>query len=169
MLGQSRTLQSGTEPVGVMAGLVRALDWFDNGLQNVLASLSYKPLHRTQSMIMVHVASGVESPADIARSMGLSRQNVHHMAKALIADGLIEQSPDPADPRRALYRLAGSAAEIRGAALETLAQLELVLAGRIGPRSLHSLRGALGKDWGDAIAGGEALAAELDGHDVLAN
>ncbi|HEY5679865.1 MAG TPA: MarR family transcriptional regulator [Pseudomonadales bacterium] len=169
MIGQSRTLQSSNEPVGVMADLVRALDWFDNGLQNVLASLGYKPLHRTQSMIMVHVASGVESPADIARSMGLSRQNVHHMAKALIADGLIEQAPDPADPRRTLYRLAGSAAEIRRAALETLAQLELVLAGRIGLRSLHALRGALGKDWGDAIAGGEALAAELDGHDVLAN
>ena len=91
------------------------------------------------------------------------------LSTSLIADGLIEQSPDPADPRRTAYRLAGSAAEIRGAALETLAQLELVLAGRIGPRTLQSLRGALGKDWGEAIADRKALESELDGHKLLAN
>ena len=153
----------------VMAGLVRALDWFDNSLQNVLASQGFRPLHRTESMIMVHVASGIASPSAIAREMGLSRQNVHHMAKSLIAEGLIEQAPDPADPRRTMYRLAGSAAEIRAAALETLAQLEQVLAGRIGPRSLDALRGALGKDWGDEIADRETLEAELDRNNTLAN
>jgi DNA-binding MarR family transcriptional regulator len=147
----------------VMAGLVRALDWFDNSLQNVLASRGFRPLHRTQSLIMIHVAGGIGSPSAIAREMGLSRQNVHHMAKSLIAEGLIEQAPDPADPRRSLYRLAGAASEIRGAALQTLAQLEQVLAGRIGSRSLDALRGALGKDWGAEIDGREALTAELDG------
>ncbi|MYK28974.1 MAG: hypothetical protein F4048_09940, partial [Gammaproteobacteria bacterium] len=40
----------------LLAGLMRAVDWFDNGLQNVLASRGFKTLHRTQSMIMVHVA-----------------------------------------------------------------------------------------------------------------
>ena len=143
----------------VMTGLVRALDWFDNGLQNVLAARGFKPLHRTQSMIMVHIASGIESPADIAREMGLTRQNVHHMAKTLIAQGLIEQAPDPADPRRTVYQLAGSASEIRSVAAETLDNLETVLGNRIGSVALAALQRALAADWGNEIEDDEELSA----------
>ena len=35
----------------LIAGLVKALDWFDNSLQNVLASQGFTPVHRTQSLI----------------------------------------------------------------------------------------------------------------------
>ena len=89
----------------VMARLTQAIDWFDNSLQNVVASSGFEPLHRTQSMIMMHIALGVCRPSDIAREMGLTRQNVHHMAKSLIEAGIIDSAPDPDDPRRTLYRL----------------------------------------------------------------
>jgi DNA-binding MarR family transcriptional regulator len=145
----------------VMSGLVRAVDWFDNSLQNVLAARGYQPLHRTQSMIMVHVASGIESPADIAREMGVTRQNVHHMAKSLISQGLIEQAPDPTDPRRTIYQLAGAATEIRSVALETLTKLEAVLARRIGAKAVTDLRRALSADWGDDIRDHEDMVAAL--------
>ena len=135
----------------LLAGLVRAVDWFDNGLQNVLASRGFRTLHRTQSMIMVHIASGIESPADIAREMGLTRQNVHHMAKSLIADGLIEQAMDPKDPRRSVYRFSDAASDIRGAALETLGELEAILGNRIGFAQVQQLRRLLGRDWGPEI------------------
>lgn len=145
----------------VMAGLVRAVDWFDNSLQNVLASRGFQPLHRTHSMIMVHIASGIESPADIAREMGLTRQNVHHMAKTLINDGLIEQAPDPADSRRTVYQLAGSATEIRAVALEALSQLEMVLAARIGVGAVDDLRHTLDANWGEEIQDDEDMVAAL--------
>ncbi|MDH3640718.1 MAG: MarR family transcriptional regulator [Gammaproteobacteria bacterium] len=145
----------------VMAGLVQAVDWFDNSLQNVLASKGFQPLHRTHSMIMVHIAGGIESPADIAREMGLTRQNVHHMAKTLISDGLIEQAPDPADPRRTIYQLAGSATEIRSVALETLSRIESVLAARIGAGAVDDLRRALAAEWGAEIQDEEDMAAAL--------
>lgn len=135
----------------LLAGLVRAVDWFDNGLQNVLASRGFKTLHRTQSMIMVHIASGIESPADIAREMGLTRQNVHHMAKSLIADGLIEQAMDPKDPRRSVYRLSDAASDIRGAALETLRELEATLGERLGFAEVQQLKRLLGRDWGPEV------------------
>lgn len=134
------------------------MDWFDNSLQNVLSSRGFKTLHRTQSMIMVHVASGIESPADIAREMGLTRQNVHHMTKTLISEGLIEQAPDPKDPRRTLYRLAGDAAEIRDVALETLGKLEVVLIKRIGAEAVAHLGRALAADWGEEIQSDADLA-----------
>lgn len=145
----------------VLTGLVRAMDWFDNGLQNLLAARGFKTLHRTQSMIMVHVASGIESPADIAREMGLTRQNVHHMAKNLIADGLIEQAPDPKDPRRTLYQLSDSSEDIRGAALEILRDLELALEGRIGHESMEALKRVIGSDWGAEIRNDKDLSQAL--------
>ena len=135
----------------LIAGLVRAVDWFDNCLQNILASEGFEPLHRTQSMIMVHIASGIESPAAIAREMGLSRQNVYHMARTLIENGLIEQSVDPIDPRRTHYRLAGSAIKIRSVALDTLRNLEIVLENRIGTSAVSALQEILCSDWGDEI------------------
>ena len=141
----------------VLAGLVRAMDWFDNGLQNLLAARGFKTLHRTQSMIMLHIAGGIESPADIAREMGLTRQNVHHMAKSLIADGLIEQAPDPRDPRRTMYRLSDSSRDIRGEALEILRDLELALAGRIGHESVAALKRVIGSEWGAEIRDDEEL------------
>lgn len=148
----------------IMAGLTRALDWFDNGLQNVVASLGYQPFHRTQSMIIMHIALGIDTPSDIAREMSLTRQNVHHMAKVLIERGVIEAQPDPRDPRRSIYRLSDRAKELRGAALAAMSALEQVLEQRIGPDRVAGLRDALAADWGPDVSG----AAELDELDASA-
>ncbi|MBX3707603.1 MAG: winged helix-turn-helix transcriptional regulator [Pseudomonadales bacterium] len=147
----------------VMAGLTRALDWFDNSLQNVVASHGYQPFHRTQSMIIMHIALGVDSPAEIAREMGLTRQNVHHMAKTLLQEGVIESLPDPADPRRSRYRLSDRASELRSIALETMRNLERVLERRLGAREVERLRGVLGADWGAEIVSADDLRANLPG------
>ncbi|MFW6093707.1 MAG: MarR family transcriptional regulator [Pseudomonadota bacterium] len=144
-----------------MAGLTRALDWFDNSLQNVLASRGFEPVHRTQSMIIMHVAMGMTAPADIARDMGLTRQNVHHMAKPLIERGVIESIRDPRDPRRSQFRLSETASELRHAALETLEALEWVLEMRIGQQRAAQLRDALDADWGRAVSSQQELDADL--------
>ncbi len=136
----------------IMAGLTQALDWFDNSLQNVVASRGFEPFHRTQSMIIMHIALGLDAPADIAREMGLTRQNVHHMAKELIRSGVIESERDPSDPRRTVYRLSEHARELRGVALSTMIELENVLESRIGPERVAALREALNIDWGPDVA-----------------
>jgi DNA-binding MarR family transcriptional regulator len=145
----------------IMAGLTQGLDWFDNSLQNVLASLGFAPLHRTQSMILLHIALGIDRPADIAREMGLTRQNVHHMARSLIDAGMIESAPDPDDPRRNLYRLSEQASELRTLAISTMAELEQVLEQRIGSRRVTALRKALEADWGPEIENDEELRKAL--------
>jgi DNA-binding MarR family transcriptional regulator len=141
----------------VMARLTQAIDWFDNSLQNVVASSGFEPLHRTQSMIMMHIALGVSRPADIAREMGLTRQNVHHMAKSLIDAGIIDSAPDPDDPRRSLYRLSEKSSDMRNLALDTMTELEAVLEQRIGTRTLNGLRTALEADWGEEVASADEL------------
>ncbi|MEZ5557837.1 MAG: helix-turn-helix domain-containing protein [Pseudomonadales bacterium] len=147
----------------LLAGLVKAIDWFDNSLQNVRASHGLSPVHRTQSLILVHIASGRDTPGEIAREMGLTRQNVHHMARALIQDGLIEQRSDPRDPRRTQYRLADTAAADRDLALDTLAALEAALARRIGLTrdELDIVRRILAADWGPEIRSQQELDAAL--------
>jgi DNA-binding MarR family transcriptional regulator len=145
----------------IMAGLTQALDWFDNSLQNVVASSGFEPFHRTQSMIIMHIALGIDTPSAIAREMGLTRQNVHHMAKGLIKSGVIESEPDPHDPRRSLYRLSDRAAELRGIALATMTDLERVLERRIGPTLVAALRDALNADLGPDIQDERDLKANL--------
>lgn len=149
----------------LIAGLVKALDWFDNSLQNVLESQGFAPVHRTQSLILVHIASGVHSPADIAREMGLTRQNVHQMTKLLIESGLVEQRQHPEDPRRIEYGLTESSAEIRTAALEALHALTELMAKRIGATAadLGVFRRLLAADWGPIVADCDAMQAQLGG------
>ena len=147
----------------LIAGLVKALDWFDNSLQNVLASQGFTPVHRTQSLILVYIASGVRSPADIAREMGLTRQNVHQMTKLLIDSGLVEQRQHPDDPRRIQYGLTESSADIRNAALEALNALSELMARRTRATAaeLRAFRRLLTADWGPVVADGDEMQAEL--------
>ena len=145
----------------IMAGLTQALDWFDNSLQNVVASRGFEPFHRTQSMIIMHIALGIDAPSDIAREMGLTRQNVHHMAKGLIDSGVVVSAPDPRDPRRSLYRLSDQAMELRGIALATMTELEQVLERRIGAARVAALRDALNADWGPDVADEQDLRDSL--------
>ncbi len=145
----------------LIAGLAHAIDWVDNSLQHVLASRGFSPVHRTQSLILVHIASGIDSPSDIAYEMGLTRQNVHHMAKGLIEADIVEQFPDPRDPRRSRYRLTDSSIGIREAALETLAALDVAIQRRTGLSvdDMQAFHRVLAADWGPEIANHEELLA----------
>jgi hypothetical protein len=64
----------------IMASLVRAIDWFDNSLQNVFASRGFTTLHRTHFAIRrARRTSGCISPALpaqwwIAREASASRK-----------------------------------------------------------------------------------------------
>ncbi|NJN51586.1 MAG: MarR family transcriptional regulator [Gammaproteobacteria bacterium] len=102
-------------------------------------------------MILVHIASGIDRPADIAREMGLTRQNIHHMARTLIDDGLLEQKAVPGDGRTTYYSFTPGSDEIRAAARETLSYLESVLVKRIGREPVSQLKNALAKDWGPQV------------------
>jgi len=148
----------------LVAGLSRAIDWIDNSLQQVLASRGFKPVHRTQSLILLHIASGIDSPADIAREMGLTRQNVHQMARGLIQDGLIQQQPHPRDPRRSKYSWTEQSQAIRAAALETLRDLETAIQRRaeVSDQDMEALRRVLAADWGGVITSAAELRALLE-------
>ena len=49
--------------------------------------------------LMSVISDGPQSVAGAARRLGLARQSVQRVADQLLADGLAEASPDPADAR----------------------------------------------------------------------
>jgi DNA-binding MarR family transcriptional regulator len=60
--------------------------------------------------VLVRIADGENTVADIARLTGYSRQAVQRLADALAADGLIRQETDENDRRRQRLELTGSGA-----------------------------------------------------------
>lgn len=60
--------------------------------------------------VLVRVAAGENTVADIARLTGYSRQAVQRLADALAADGLIRQETDESDRRRQRLELTDSGA-----------------------------------------------------------
>lgn len=137
------------QPLKIFAGLVSAIDWYDVSLQAILEDLEMQSVSRTQSMILVHIASGVTRPSDIAREMGTTRQNIHAMAKHLIERHIITQVPDPEDGRSKVYSFSDDGLELRNTVLQILSYLDKKLSDRLGPETLKALNRALSADWGE--------------------
>ena len=138
-----------TQSLRTFAGLVKAIDWYDVSLQAILENLKMQSVNRTQSMILVHIASGVTRPSEIAREMGTTRQNIHAMAKQLIAQQIITQVPDPNDGRSKLYVFSKDGLELRNTVLQILSHLDKELSNRLGPDTIKALNLALSADWGE--------------------
>lgn len=133
------------------SGLAKAVDWYDVSLQAILEDLNLQSVNRTQSMILVHIASGVTRPSEIAKEMGTTRQNIHAMAKYLIEKQIIAQIPDPEDGRSKIYTFAEDGLILRNTVLQILTYLDQKLSDRLGPDTLKALNRALSSDWGDYI------------------
>jgi DNA-binding MarR family transcriptional regulator len=137
-----------------MSGLLGGWDWFDNALQNVLKEMGYRPLNKSQSMMILYISAGVHRPAEIARNMRLSRQAIRYIEKQLVAMGMITSIVDPKDRRSKALVFSEEAKEIREAARATIFSLEAILAERIGVANVAALRAVLDLDWGPIIRGG---------------
>ena len=134
-----------------MSGLLEGWDWFDIGLQNVLRESGYRPLNKSQSMMVLYVSAGVQRPAEIARKMRLSRGAIRHIEKQLEEMGLITSCVDPCDRRSKILVLHDETREVRFFARDTIYKLEAALAARIGEANVAALCTVLNLDWGKII------------------
>ena len=134
-----------------MSGLLEAWDWFDNGLQNVLREGGFRVLNKTQSMMVLYVAAGVQRPIEIARRMRLSRQAIRHIEMQLIKLGMISARADPTDKRSKILALTARSKGVRQYAQQAIMRLETELRSRIGARNVANMRAVLSLDWGEAV------------------
>lgn len=143
-----RAGSSGERGRFLMMNLLHKYYWFDEALNGNLLRKGWPNITPAQSLVMIHIALGMNRASTIARDLGVSRQAMSQMLGEMKSMGLITFAPDPHDKRAQLVLFAPEAEAIRTDAVSMLENVETVLAERIGKRTLESLRAALSKDWG---------------------
>jgi DNA-binding MarR family transcriptional regulator len=137
----------------IMSGLLAGWDWFDNSLQNLVRAAGFKPLNKSQSMMVLYVSAGITRPIDIARKMRLSRQAIRHISNQLIALGVLTAKDDPSDGRSKILSTSNRSAALRAHAHSSIRRLEALLRNRLGGEDYETLKRILSRDWGDVVSG----------------
>jgi DNA-binding MarR family transcriptional regulator len=133
-------------PIGQL--LLRAFEWFDDGLMNELAAAGWPRQNRTQSLLFANLDRSGTRPSVLAGRLGVTRQAVHQTVVALEESGLVTLQRDPSSGRSKLVMLTPLGERIVADAREAFQRLEEKLADRIGKREVDHLRRALERDWG---------------------
>lgn len=134
----------------LLVSLMEGFEWFDESLQLSLKAHGLPQLSRTESMIMTHVQIGMVRPADIARSLRLTRQAVHQTINSLVARGIFELRPDAEDGRIRTVQLTEKRA-MRKDANRIVREVTEVLVYRIGQQQVDALRSAFRQSWGEPV------------------
>lgn len=137
----------------IMSGLLAGWDWFDNSLQNLVKAAGFKPLNKSQSMMILYVSCGITRPIDIARKMRLSRQAIRHIANQLIALGVLTSQDDPDDGRSKILAPSKRSKDLRQHAHLSIRRLEYTLRERLGTEDYDTLKRILSRDWGNVVSG----------------
>ncbi|KCZ88851.1 MarR family winged helix-turn-helix transcriptional regulator [Hyphomonas johnsonii] len=138
----------------LIVGLLEAFEWFDESLQLSLRDLGWPQLTRPESMVMMHVQMDIVRPTDIARSLRLTRQAVHHTIASLVDRGVFELVDDPDDGRIRIVQLTAMGTAMRGDAQKIVDRLTSILTTRIGKANMAKLRAALDQEWGAPVVAG---------------
>jgi DNA-binding MarR family transcriptional regulator len=142
----------------LMMDLLRGLYWIDEALQRGLRAHGWSDVSRSQSLILVNIASGVHRASQLAVNLGVSRQAISQMLSEMQKGGLVELAPDPTDGRAQRVSFSRGSAKLRDDALDILQSIEAELAKRVGKRRMTALRDVLAVDWG-ALPAFEVAAA----------
>jgi DNA-binding MarR family transcriptional regulator len=135
----------------LMSGVLEAWDWFDNGLQNLVKAGGFRPLNKSQSMMVLYISAGVRRPIEIARKMRLSRQAIRHIANQLMKMEIVVGSDDPTDGRSMILSFTAKSNDIRTFAQHAILDLEDVLRARLGANNYRNLRSVLELEWGPTV------------------
>lgn len=135
----------------LMSALLDAWDWFDESLQMIVKEAGFRPLNRSQSLMMLYIVMGFQRPIEIARRMRLSRQAISHMTDQLVTRGILLVSDDPNDKRSKILSFAPDSSDMRTLGRATILDLDDVLRSRISSERFEALREALFLDWGVTV------------------
>ncbi len=136
-------------PTVSLAVLLRdGFRWFTDRLNDDAVAAGEARVSPSAGLVISYLqAEGVRS-ADLARTMGMSRQHLHAILRELTTAGIVTIDPDPTSGRDRLVNttVAGEARRLR--AIDALARIEADLAATIGAPAVESLREILGQAWG---------------------
>jgi DNA-binding MarR family transcriptional regulator len=136
-------------PLGQL--LLQSFRWFDESLLKTLANRGWPELSHAQSLVFAHLDRGGTRISELARRTGVSRQAMHRTVGDLEELGLLNLATDPTNQSAKLVILTEKGQANVAAALEAFADIEVELAGRIGPSTVQELRSALSAGWGEPV------------------
>ncbi|MFV0278561.1 MAG: MarR family transcriptional regulator [Parahaliea sp.] len=136
-----------TGELPLMVHLLKAYYWYDVSLQTSMRQRSEIQLNRAQSMVLCSIAFGLNNPARMAETLGMSRQLLNHHINQLEENELLRRIPDPHDKRSVMLE-ASESDEIHKHVYEVLSGLDSVLKKILGTKDFGVLKRSLEKDWG---------------------
>lgn len=135
----------------ILIPLFWAFAWFDEGLQALLREAGWDAVSRPQTMVLIAVGQGIARPADIARTLSITRQSAGATIAEMADAGLIELDIDPEDRRAKIVRVSAEGERRRADSRAAMARLVAELEQRIGRDAVAGLTDALRRDWGSPL------------------
>lgn len=132
----------------ILIPLFWAFAWFDEGLQALLREAGWDAVSRPQTMVLIAVGQGIARPADIARTLSITRQSAGATIAEMADAGLIELDTDPDDKRAKIVRVSAEGERRRADSRAAMTRLVTELEQRIGMDAVAGLTDALRRDWG---------------------
>ena len=132
----------------IFAGLMNAVNWFDEAFQNSLEAAGYARTTRVESFVIVNIAAGRQRPADIARNLGVSRQAISQILKAFAQRGWIETLPDPNHGKAQIVTFSAAFSERAELCGHIISGIVRELEQRIGVAAVNALKLSMTADWG---------------------
>ena len=132
----------------IFAGLMNAVNWFDEAFQNSLEAAGYARTTRVESFVIVNIAAGRQRPADIARNLGVSRQAISQILKAFAERGWIETRPDPNHGKAQIVMFSAAFSERAELCARIITGIVRKLEQRIGGPAVDALKLSMTADWG---------------------
>jgi DNA-binding MarR family transcriptional regulator len=127
--------------------LLDGFRWFDEPLRAAQAERLGVSVTSAQSLLFADLSLDGSRQADLARSIGVSRQAVNELVRGLERQGLVEIVSDPTDGRAKLVRATSRGRTSIALAIEVFEAAEARLVEAIGEGSVRELRAILGRSW----------------------
>ena len=137
----------------LMIHVFQALVWLDESLQARLHDHGFPDVSRSQSMVMLNIAAGIDRPSEIARRLGISRQAIHVTIAQMTDLDMVRLETDPNDGRHKRLHLTDFGERMRRDAQASMDRMLDTLEARLGAGLFAALVEALEADWGPVSDG----------------
>ncbi len=132
-----------SDPGALAWQLLRAADWFDTNLRAELVELGYPALNQTDARTFAALVPGTSTPAELARTVGITRQSMQQLLGRLVNERLIRFEPNGDDARSVVVVLDDRGAAMRRDVRRILRRLEKRIATELGETATEALRLAM--------------------------
>ncbi len=122
--------------------------WFMDRLNDGATASGEPRLSAAAAIVVSHLHPDGSRAAEIARTMGVTRQHVHAVVRELRDAGVVDTVPDPASRRDRLIVPTAEGELRRRRAVARIADLEAELGGLVGTADLGHLHDVLDRIWG---------------------